>query len=112
MQSLDCPQEASLPHPLSHDPIGDETKECQMADRELRRVRDTSDDLLDNLNRLKTLEERKRRLEVSTPEFHEAADAIAGVSSDIFRLARDERAAGDRISRRQGVSTEDVEPDR
>lgn len=83
-----------------------------MAERELRRVRDTSDALLDKLNRLKTLEERKRHLEVSTPDFHDAADAIAAVSSDIFRLAHDERAAGERIERRQGVSTEDVEPDR
>ena len=83
-----------------------------MAERELRRVREDSDDLLDKMNRLKHLEERKRRLEVSTPEFHDAADAIADVSSQIFRLAHDERAAGDRIERRQGISTEDVEPDR
>ena len=83
-----------------------------MAERELRRVRDDSDDLLEQLQRLKGLEERKRHLEVSTPEFHHAADQIADVSSEIFRTARDEQAAGDRIGRRQGVSTEDVEPDR
>ncbi len=55
---------------------------------------------------------RKRHLEVSTPEFHEATDGVAEVSSDIFRLARDEQAAGDRIERRQRVTTEDVEADR
>ena len=83
-----------------------------MADRELRRVRDDSDDLLEKLNRLKDLEKRKRRLEVSTPEFHDAADAIADVSTEIFSVAHDEQAAGDRIVRRQGVATEDVEPHR
>ena len=83
-----------------------------MAEQELRRVRDDSDDLLEKLNRLKALESRKRHLEVSTPDFHDAADAVADVSSEIFSLARDEQAAGDRIERRQGVATEDVEPDR
>ena len=83
-----------------------------MAERELRRVRNDSDDLLEKMNRLKDLEKRKRHLEVSTPEFHDAADAVADVSSDIFRIARDEQAAGDRIERRQGVSTEDVRPNR
>ena len=83
-----------------------------MARRELHRVRDDSDELLDKLNRMKELESRKRKLEVSTPAFHEAADAVADVSREIFSLAHDEQAAGDRIERRQGVATEDVPPDR
>ena len=83
-----------------------------MAERELRRVRNDSDDLLEKMNLLKDLEKRKRHLEVSTPAFHDAADAVADVSSEIFRVAHDEQAAGDRIERRQGVSTEEVEPDR
>ena len=83
-----------------------------MAEQELRRVRHDSDQLLEKLNELKRLEERKRRLEVSTPEFHKTADAVAEVSSEIFRLGHDEQATGNRIERRQGVATEDVEPDR
>ncbi len=83
-----------------------------MAERELRRVRNDSDDLLEKMNLLKDLEKRKRHLEVSTPAFHDAADAVADVSTEIFRVAHDEQAAGDRIERRQGVSTEEVEPDR
>lgn len=83
-----------------------------MAERELHRVRDDSDELLEKLNRLKELETRKRQLEVSTPEFHDAADAVADVSSEIFSLAHDEQAAGDQIERRQGVATEDVPTDR
>jgi hypothetical protein len=88
------------------------TRAIAVAERELRRVRDDSDDLLEKMNRLKDLEQRKRHMEVSTPEFHDAADEVADVSSEIFRLARDEQTAGDHIDRRQGVSTEDVEPSR
>ena len=83
-----------------------------MAERELRRVRDDSDELLEKMNRLKDLEMRKRTLEVSTPEFHDAADAVADVSTEIFAMAHDEQAAGNRIEHRQGVATEDVEPKR
>ena len=82
-----------------------------MADREMRRVRDDSDKLLEKLDRLKDLEKRKRTVEVSTPEFHELADAVADVSTDIFATAHHEQAAGDRIERRQGVATEDIRPD-
>ena len=83
-----------------------------MAEQELRRVRDDSDQLLKKLNELKDLEQRKRRLEVSTPAFHDAANKVADVSSEIFRIGHDEQAAGDRIERRQGVNTEDVQPGR
>jgi hypothetical protein len=83
-----------------------------MAERELHRVRDDSDELLEKLHRLKDLEKSKRQLEVSTPAFHDAADAVADVSSEIFALAHDEQAAGNRIERRQGVATEDVQTDR
>ena len=83
-----------------------------MAEQELRRVRHDSDDLLEKMNRLKDLEQRKRHLEVSTPEFHDAADEVADVSTEIFRIARDEQATGNQIDRRQGMTTEDVRPDR
>jgi hypothetical protein len=82
-----------------------------VAERELQRVRDDSDALLEQMERLKRLETRKRQLEVSTPEFHEVADEVADTSREIFNIARDEAAAGNRIDRRQGVATEDVQPD-
>ncbi len=48
---------------------------------------------------------RSRRL-----DFHELADAIADKSREIFATASQERAIGDEIDKKQGVTTEDVEP--
>ena len=81
-----------------------------MAERERERLRDDSDALLDKMNELKDLESRKRRLEISTPAFHEAADAVADKSREIFTLAHHEQATGDQIGERQGMATEEVEP--
>ena len=78
----------------------------------MRRVRNDSDALLEQMDRLKNLETRKRQLEVSTPEFHDVADEVADTSREIFNIARDEAAAGNGIDRRQGVATEDIQPDR
>ena len=80
------------------------------AERERKQLRDVSDALLRRMNELKDLEKRKRLLEISTPEFHEAADAVAEKSREIFALAHDEQAVGNRIDERQDVATEDVDP--
>lgn len=81
-----------------------------MAEEERDRLRDVSDALLGKMNELKELETRKRHLQISTPAFHEAADQVADKSREIFSLAHDEQATGNRIEHRQGVATEDVEP--
>jgi hypothetical protein len=79
--------------------------------RNLRRVRNDSDALLEQMDRLKELERRKRHLVVSTPAFHELEDEVVDTTRDIFNTVRDEAAASSRIDR-QGLTTEDVNPDR
>jgi hypothetical protein len=82
-----------------------------MTDRERQRVvRDDSDALLGKMHELKDLESRKRHLEISTPAFHDAADAVTDASREIFSIAHHEQVAGSRIDERQGIATEDVEP--
>jgi hypothetical protein len=79
--------------------------------RDLRRVRNDSDALLEQMGRLKDLEIRKRHLVVSTPAFHEVEDQVVDTTRDIFDTVRDEAAASKRVHR-QGLTTEDVDPDR
>ncbi len=80
-------------------------------ERDLRRVRNDSDALLEQMNRLKDLETRKRRLEVSTPAFHAIEDEVLDTTREIFNTARDEAAASNRVDR-HGLTTEDIDPDR
>lgn len=47
----------------------------------------TSEDILEKVDRLRALEERRRRVKISTPEFHRLADEIEIVSHAIFRSA-------------------------
>jgi hypothetical protein len=83
-----------------------------MAEEQLERLRDDSDALLEKMRELTELESLKRRLEVSTPPFHDAADAVADKSREIFTLAHDEQLIGNQIDERQGLVTEDISPDR
>ena len=80
-----------------------------MAKRETRPEPEDSG-ILTKLNRLKDLEMRKRQLDGSSPEFEEVANAIAGVSSDIFRLGHGEEAAEGRVVDQGRVG--EVEPNR
>ena len=79
--------------------------------RNLRRVRNDSDALLEQMSRLKDLETRKRHLVVSTPAFHEIEDEVVDTTREIFNTVDDEAAASKRVGR-QGLTTEDVAPDR
>ena len=81
-----------------------------MAEQHERRLRHDSDALLDEIEALRAMEREKRTYQISTPEFHDLADAITEKSREIFAIAADERATGNRIDERQAETTDDVEP--
>jgi hypothetical protein len=64
--------------------------------RQVRKLRVDSDALLDGLEKMKHAEQRKRRQQISTPEFHELADEVEKESARVFRLAQGEAALDDR----------------
>lgn len=78
--------------------------------RKTEHVRDVSDRLLQELDELKALERHKRQHEISTPPFHELADAVADKSREIFATASEEQVTGDEIDVRQGLAIEEVQP--
>jgi hypothetical protein len=71
-------------------------------------LRDNSDELLGALDDLKSLEREKRTQEISSPPFHEMAEAIEDKSREVFRMAATERQIGDTFEESQGMSTEEV----
>ncbi len=76
-----------------------------------RELAGRSDKLLDALRHLKETEERKRKVPISTPAFHELANDVNATSREIFRIARDQDDLGDAIP--TGSDTiEDVDRDR
>lgn len=79
---------------------------------EQRALRTHSDRLIEELEAIKALELEKRGHEISSPGFHELADAIAEKSREIFRLAAEERFVGNEVEEPQGVAVEDVDPGR
>lgn len=81
-----------------------------MAERKEEQLRDVSDQLLEDLEAIKRLEQEKRQLEISSPRFLELADAIAEKSREIFALAAEQRRTGNEIGTPLGVSTEQVPP--
>ena len=75
-----------------------------------RRVRDDSDELLDDVEELKRLEKIKRAYPISSPEFHYLEERIVEKSRDVFRLAEAERAAGNGPEPSPPTTTNEVEP--
>lgn len=75
-------------------------------------LRDHSDRLIEEIEAIKALEVEKRGHEISTPEFHRLAEAIVEKSRDIFRLAAEEDLIGEVIEEPQGVSIDEVRPER
>lgn len=63
------------------------------------RLEDLSDRLMAEADEVKRLERTKRTHPISSPEFHDLAEEIAGHAREVFRLADDEDATGDRIVR-------------
>jgi NTP pyrophosphatase (non-canonical NTP hydrolase) len=70
---------------------GDETEK-----QELEAI---SDRLMAEAGAVKRLEAIKRSHPISSPEFHELAEEIADHARQVFRLADEEDAVGDRIPR-------------
>jgi hypothetical protein len=62
-----------------------------------RELAGRSNKLLDALRHLKETEERKRKVPISTPAFHELANDVNATSREIFRIARDQDVLGDTI---------------
>lgn len=79
-------------------------------DQQRRRVRTTSDALLDDVARLRELEQEKRRVDFSTPRFHELATEITDRSRDIFRRASEEEAEGDALGGPHDATIEQTAP--
>jgi hypothetical protein len=81
-----------------------------MAERKQRQLRDVSDRLLDALQDIRDLEEKKRTKEISTPAFHRLTDDVADASRRVFELAHDEDALSDSFDERQRRSVEEISP--
>lgn len=76
---------------------------------EQRRVRSDSDELLDALDELKRMETEKRGMPISSPPFHERAEAVDEQARHVFDLALREERDGDEAER-TGATLEDAEP--
>ena len=56
-----------------------------------------SNEILQAVEDLRTMEQRKRGEDISTPPFHELADEIKAKSQEIFRIADEERQLGESV---------------
>jgi hypothetical protein len=70
---------------------------------------ETSDDILENVERLRGLEKERRRETISTPHFHQLAGEIEVVSKAIFRSTVRETTLADTIDTTE-TTIEDVSP--
>ena len=57
-----------------------------------------SDKLMTAIHEIHDMESEKRTVDISTPHFHELADAILGRSRDVFRHAGEEADVDDEIA--------------
>lgn len=73
-------------------------------------VRRDSDELLEAVRELHDLEAEKRKEEISSQGFHDAARKITERSRDIFRRAAEEERHGNEIEDPSHATTEDVPP--
>lgn len=78
------------------------------ASQEQRRLGQDSERLLDSLDELRSLEQEKRRERISTDRFHQLAEEVTEVASDIFRDASREEIDGNRTDRSDRTIDETV----
>ncbi|MFL5774904.1 MAG: hypothetical protein ACJ76W_01390 [Chloroflexota bacterium] len=78
------------------------------ASQEQRRLGEDSERLLDSLDELRSLEQEKRRERISTDRFHQLAEEVTEVASDIFRDASREEIDGNRTDRSDRTIDETV----
>lgn len=62
-----------------------------------RRLDAESKRLIQSVDELRALEQKKREEPISTPGFHELADAIVTKARDVFRMTTIEEELGDRV---------------
>jgi hypothetical protein len=68
---------------------------------------DTSDDLLMKIEEIRQLESVKRRLPMSTPEFHDMARRIERKAREVFGIARSQREVGEALRDQKSDSIND-----
>ena len=81
------------------------------AEEQAEKVRDlaaTSSEILENVEKLKSLEVRRREATISTPRFHEVTDEIEATSKAIWAEAYRERTLAEDIDTTH-VTIEDVD---
>lgn len=76
--------------------------------QEREQVRDDSDELLSELEKLKRLEREKRGESYSSPSFHGLAEQVVDQARSVFHLAAKEDRDGDRTER-SDLSIDDVD---
>ena len=70
-------------------------------------IQDNSDQLLAAVDEIRRLEVEKRRVRMSTPEFHRTAEQIERKARAVFGIARAQREVGDMLSENQPKSIDD-----
>jgi hypothetical protein len=81
-----------------------------VADQNDQHLRRDSDALLEGIAEMRSMEREKRQHQISTPEFHELTDAITDKSREIFSIAADEQATGNRTEQQPDRTVEDIDP--
>jgi hypothetical protein len=100
-----------MPDGTAHSP--EDTTTATEEDREARddqikvALENDSDQLLAAVDEIRTLESRKRQVQMSSPEFHRAAEDIERKARAVFGIARAQREVGDALSEPQGESIDD-----
>jgi hypothetical protein len=74
-------------------------------------LRTMSDRLIEEADAVRALERRKRRVPISTPEFHGLADEIERRARHVFKIAGEEESIGEDVPT-QPRSIDDVAQDR
>jgi hypothetical protein len=70
-------------------------------------LRTDSDALLRAIDEVRALEDEKRRVQMSSPEFHQRANEIERLARSVFGLAQRERRDGEGFDRPQPTSIDD-----
>ena len=94
-------------------PLGEEARAGADGDREARDekikvvLENDSDQLLAAVDEIRKLESEKRHVQMSSPEFHRAAELIERKARAIFGIARAQREVGEALSETQDESIDD-----
>ena len=112
MTKNDRPSEVSDAPPsaetLATDPVSNDAFDEESVDEPVQdALVDESDRLMSAVDEIKRLESEKRRLPMSTPEFHRAATKIERMARQVFGIARAQREVGEALQTQHDESIED-----